>query len=63
MTSPHGVERTGTGLAKGMCRPGGRRKGAPGDTNTSCLLPGLRNRGALFFSPYHRSSMTATVAR
>ena len=42
MTSPQGAGRPGMGLAMEVCRPGGRRKGAPDDTNTSCLLPGLR---------------------
>ena len=63
MTSPWGAERPGMGLAFDVCRPGGRRKGAPDVMNTSCLLPGLRTCGALFFSPYHRSSMTVRVAR
>jgi hypothetical protein len=42
MTSPRGAGRPGMGLAMGVARPGGRRKGAPDRHDSSCLLPGLR---------------------
>lgn len=47
-------DRPGTGLALEIVRPGKRRKDAPVETNSSYLLPGLREAEPSF-SPYHRS--------
>ncbi len=62
MTSPQGAERPGMGLAMGWAGPVGAERARRLTRTPPTSYQGSAMRSPLF-SPYHRSSMTARVAR